>query len=113
MQHSRDNETFHVVKNFVERLAILRRLGGQRGLDRARLCVRRDTKLLNVFAIIGEPVGKLMQLFAKFRKRNIAELGLRSVRFFVQWRLAILAAMRPPSNQSRPIPLLNKRLPNG
>jgi hypothetical protein len=51
----------------------------QCGEDRARLGVWGDRTLTDCFPIIRNPIGELMKLFAKNRRRNVAELSQASV----------------------------------
>ena len=75
MHHPWNNHPIDVGENLFDRLANFRRLARQLLRDHAGSFVRRDGKLLNVFAVIGNPICKLMQVFAKRFRRNIAKFG--------------------------------------
>ena len=66
MHHAGNNDPIDIAKNFLERLAFFRGLGGERSQNRARLVVRRDSQQPYILAKICNPIRQFVQLSAEF-----------------------------------------------
>src|SRR3954451_13222107 len=79
MRDTRQHDPVDVGDNFVQRLALFRRLGGQLRSDRAGLRLRRNAIARDIFAVIGNPIRDLVQMFAKLCRGDITELFTHAV----------------------------------
>jgi hypothetical protein len=73
MHHSRNNQPIDIGQDFFERLSFFRPARWQLGEKRARFYVGRDAYLPDLFPIIRNPIGELMQLPAEFLRQDVAE----------------------------------------
>src|SRR2546429_12606 len=73
MRNAGNNHPLHVSEDFVERRSSLWCSCIQLRQDCSGLVIWRNPPLTDMFAIIGNPIGKLMQLLSEFLRWNIAE----------------------------------------
>ena len=75
VHHAGNDEPIDIAENFLERLAVFRRLRRQRSQNRARLIVRRDAHGFYILPIIGNPIRQFVQLSSEFLRRSVAEVS--------------------------------------
>jgi hypothetical protein len=75
VRNSWNNHVFDIGEDFIERRSQFWRDRVQLRQDCSRLVVRRDPLLTDMLAVIGDPIGEPMKLFAKYCRRNIAEIA--------------------------------------
>ena len=72
MDHSRNDQPVDVAKNFLKCFAFFGRLRWHFLSDRARLVIRRDAQVRNVFPKISNPISELMKLFPENSRLGVA-----------------------------------------
>ncbi len=75
MCHAGNNHALELSEDFVERRGRFWCGCPQLRHDCSWLVVRRDPPLTDMLAVIGDPIGEPMKLFAKHCRRNIAEIA--------------------------------------
>ncbi len=116
VRNSWDNQAFDISEDFIERRSYFRRDRVQLREDCSRLVIRRDPPLIDICAIISDPICESMKFVVKNVWRNVAELTDICTQMCLStfhWRELEPAAILPPSTQSRPIPFESNRSPNG
>src|SRR5438067_8492521 len=73
MSYARDNDPLNVAKNFVQCRAGFWRSLIQLRKNRTRLVVRSNRAFGDVLAIVGNPIGQLMQTLAELLVRYVAK----------------------------------------
>src|SRR5262249_16501649 len=75
VHHAWNDDVIDVGENLLKRLAFFWCAFGKLLANSARLVVRRDAQSLDMLAKIRDPIREFMQLFAKFLRQRVTEIG--------------------------------------